>query len=113
MRICKVWDAEYPWDVRANKMCRTLTDAGHHVDLVARNRDARPTYEELPECTVHRLSPLPVLGSRISAASMFPAFFNPRLLALAPVTSARSTGVPSNAAGTKSLRRSATASKAS
>lgn len=78
MRICKIWDAEYPWDVRTEKVCRTLTEAGHEVHLVARNRDGRALEERLPECTVHRLAPLPGAGRRLSSASMFPAFFNPR-----------------------------------
>ncbi len=78
MRICKIWDSEYPWDVRAEKVCRTLTEAGHDVHLVARNRDNQPLKERLPECTVHRLAPLKGVGERVSAASMFPAFFNPR-----------------------------------
>jgi glycosyltransferase involved in cell wall biosynthesis len=78
VRICKIWDAEYPWDVRAEKVCRALTEAGHDVHLVARNRDERVLEERLPECTVHRLAPLPAVGRRLSGASMFPAFFNPR-----------------------------------
>ena len=77
MRICKVWDAEYPWDVRVAKVAGSLTAAGYEVHLVARNRDRRPLREELPEAVVHRLRPWPV-GSRLNAASMFPAFFNPR-----------------------------------
>src|SRR5690606_13666302 len=59
MRICKVWDAEYPWDVRVEKIARSLSEAGHTVHLVARNRDRRPTEEQLEECHVHRLAPLP------------------------------------------------------
>jgi glycosyltransferase involved in cell wall biosynthesis len=78
LRICKIWDSEYPWDVRAEKIARALTDAGHEVHMVARNRDGRPLTETLPECTVHRLKPLSFLGSTLNAASMFPAFFNPR-----------------------------------
>jgi glycosyltransferase involved in cell wall biosynthesis len=78
MRICKIWDAEYPWDVRAEKLCRTLTEAGHEVHLVARNRDRRALEERLPECIVHRLAPLRGAGRRLNSASMFPAFFNPR-----------------------------------
>jgi glycosyltransferase involved in cell wall biosynthesis len=46
--------------------------------MVARNRDGRPLTERLPECTVHRLRPLAFLGRSLNAASMFPAFFNPR-----------------------------------
>jgi glycosyltransferase involved in cell wall biosynthesis len=80
MRICNIWDAEYPWDVRVEKITRELTAAGHEVHLVARNRDNRPAEEQLTDCRVHRLVPLPWLGQRLNAASMFPAFFNPRWL---------------------------------
>lgn len=82
MRILKVWDGEYPWDVRAEKVCSALTGAGHEVHMVARNRDRRELTEELSECTVHRLRPFRLLGARIDAASQFPAFFNPRWLRL-------------------------------
>lgn len=78
IRILKVWDAEYPWDVRTEKVSRTLTDRGHVVHMVARNRRRDALREELPECTVHRLKPLAWAGSRLDAASQFPAFFNPR-----------------------------------
>lgn len=78
MNICKVWDAEYPWDVRAEKISRALTDHGHTVHMVARNRDGRVGRETLPEATIHRLAPLPWAGAQVSALSMFPAFFNPR-----------------------------------
>jgi glycosyltransferase involved in cell wall biosynthesis len=86
MRICKIWDSEYPWDVRAEKIARSLTEAGHEVHMVARNRMRRPEREQLTECVVHRIPPLPVvadmpgIGDAINAASMFPAFFNPRWL---------------------------------
>ncbi len=82
MRILKVWDGEYPWDVRAEKVCQALTGAGHAVHMVARNRDARIGREVLPECTVHRLAPWRLLGRKLDAASQFPAFFNPRWLSL-------------------------------
>jgi glycosyltransferase involved in cell wall biosynthesis len=82
MRILKVWDGEYPWDVRAEKVCSALTEAGHEVHMVARNRDGRELKERLSECTVHRISPFRGLGARLDAASQFPAFFNPRWLRL-------------------------------
>ena len=77
MRICKIWDADYPWDVRVAKVASSLTANGHDVHLVARNVAARPVTEQLPEATVHRLEAWPV-GRRLNAASMFPAFFSPR-----------------------------------
>ena len=82
MRICKVWDSEYPWDVRAQKVALSLTRAGHEVHLVARNRDGRPCLESREEATVHRMAPLPLGGAGLNRASMFPAFFNPRWVRL-------------------------------
>ncbi len=77
MRICKIWDADYPWDVRVAKVASSLTSKGHDVHLVARNNSARAVREVLPEATVHRLRAWPI-GRKLSAATMFPAFFNPR-----------------------------------
>jgi glycosyltransferase involved in cell wall biosynthesis len=78
MNICKVWDSEYPWDVRVEKVSRALTAHGHAVHLVARNRKNDPTQEERPEAAVHRLAWIPRVGKRMNAILMFPAFFNPR-----------------------------------
>ena len=75
MRICKIWDSEYPWDVRAEKVSRALTEAGHEVHLLARNRTRLPRVEVRPEAKVHRLPAFP-LGS-IGRGLQFPAFFNP------------------------------------
>lgn len=82
MNICKVWDAEYPWDVRVQKVCEALQEAGHDVHLAARNRDDDPLVEDLPEATVHRMRPWGWLGSSLDEASQFPAFFNPRWMKL-------------------------------
>lgn len=89
--VCLIRDAEYPWDVRVEKMCRSLTSAGWKVHVVARNRDRRPQLERLEECSVHRLKPWRRMGSRIDAASQFPAFFNPRWYGLIR-RAARATG---------------------
>jgi len=78
LSICKVWDGDYPWDVRAEKICVALTAAGHRVHLVARNRTRRPVREARPEATVHRLRPWSWAPAWLDGASMFPAFFNPR-----------------------------------
>lgn len=81
MRICKVWDADYPWDVRVEKVATSLTEAGHEVHLVARNNHRLPVRETLPEAHMHRLRPWRLLGKRLDAMTMFPAFFNPRWVA--------------------------------
>jgi glycosyltransferase involved in cell wall biosynthesis len=72
-----VWDAEYPWDVRAEKTCLSLTEAGHDVHIVARNRTRLPISECLPEATVHRMPPWRWAGP-LDAGLSFPAFFSPR-----------------------------------
>lgn len=73
-----VWDADYPWDVRTEKICRTLVDAGHDVHIVARNQSWMPTVEHLAEGTVHRMRPWRALGRRVDTLLGFPAFFSPR-----------------------------------
>jgi glycosyltransferase involved in cell wall biosynthesis len=49
LRILKVFDGDYPWDVRVEKIVKTLLDRGHSVRLVCRNRKARPRYERLAD----------------------------------------------------------------
>lgn len=78
LHIVYVWDADYPWDVRAEKSCLALTEAGHDVHIVARNRKHSPIVERLPEATVHRMPPWRWVGRKLDAALGFPAFFNPR-----------------------------------
>lgn len=74
MRILYVWDSEYPWDVRTEKVCLALTQHGHYVVITARNLGARPRSEARPEGTVERIRPFPAFGWRWPS---FPAFFNP------------------------------------
>lgn len=74
MRICQIWDADYPWDVRVEKVCDSLLEAGHEVHLVCRNRKQRQAYEKLRSLHVHRL-PEWTGGNR--AFLGFPFFLNP------------------------------------
>jgi glycosyltransferase involved in cell wall biosynthesis len=76
--IVYVWDADYPWDVRTEKVTLALTRAGHAVKIVARNRAWKQTTERLPEGTVQRMAPWKALGHRLDNALGFPAFFSPR-----------------------------------
>lgn len=76
-RVVYLWDADYPWDVRVEKVCLTLTAAGHDVHIVARNRAGAPEREHRPEATVHRM-PRWRRARRLDDALGFPAFFNPR-----------------------------------
>lgn len=78
LHIVYVWDSEYPWDVRTVKTCLALTEAGHDVHIVARNRKGQALREQLPEGTVHRMPPLRWMGRKLDASLSFPAFFSPR-----------------------------------
>jgi glycosyltransferase involved in cell wall biosynthesis len=78
MRIVYLWDADYPWDVRTEKVCAALTDAGHRVTIAARNRGWRGEVERLPEGTVRRMRPWRWTGRRMDGLLSFPAFFSPR-----------------------------------
>ncbi|MBL8986488.1 MAG: glycosyltransferase family 4 protein [Gemmatimonadetes bacterium] len=78
LRVLYVWDADYPWDIRTEKVCRSLVEAGHPVAITARNRARRPEVEALPEGTVYRLRSLDWLPKALDDASGLPAFLNPR-----------------------------------
>jgi len=78
LSIVYVWDADYPWDVRTEKICRALTAAGHRVTIVARNKAWAPEREALPEGMVHRMLPWRWAGQAVDNALGFPAFFSPR-----------------------------------
>lgn len=63
MRICKIWDADYPWDIRVEKVSESLVDAGHTVHLVCRNAGRLPRYDGSGKFSIHRLPAIsPILG---------------------------------------------------
>jgi glycosyltransferase involved in cell wall biosynthesis len=74
VRVLYVWDADYPWDVRTEKVCLALVEGGHRVVIAARNLRASPRTETRPEGIVERLPAGPAPGRRLLS---FPAFFNP------------------------------------
>jgi glycosyltransferase involved in cell wall biosynthesis len=76
MVICKIWDADYPWDVRVEKMCQSLRQK-HEVHLVCRNTKGRRTYEEAGGIYIHRLPFLHVASVWLNKLIGFPVFFNP------------------------------------
>jgi len=56
MRICKIWDADYPWDIRVEKVILALIEAGHAVDLVCRNQARRKCLESNGSVMIRRTS---------------------------------------------------------
>jgi glycosyltransferase involved in cell wall biosynthesis len=76
MVICKIWDADYPWDVRVEKVCQSLRQK-HEVHLVCRNTKRRARYEEADGIYIHRLPFIPLNLGWLNRVIGFPAFFNP------------------------------------
>ena len=72
MRILKLYDGDYPWDVRVEKMLRSVVAAEHEVTLLARNRHGLPRHETLADPAGVRMHRLPPGG-----LSTFPFFANP------------------------------------
>lgn len=71
MRILKIYDGDYPWDVRVEKIARTLVAEGHSVRMLCRNRGRRVRRERLKDgLEVVRLPGIP-------DALSFPFFLNP------------------------------------
>jgi glycosyltransferase involved in cell wall biosynthesis len=81
-RVLYIWQSDYPWDVRTEKVCGALSEAGCQVHLAARNRRSEPVLQVRPEAVIHRLPSWPWVGQRLDAALQAPAFFSPRWLSL-------------------------------
>lgn len=75
MRVCMIYDADYPWDVRVEKILSTLGDYGCDVHLICRNLGKKPTDEYLNNIHFHRMPYFNHDG--INSSLSFPAFFNP------------------------------------
>ena len=77
MTICKIWDADYPWDIRVEKVVDSLRAAGHSVHLVCRNQGRRARVEQDGGFTIHRLPAIsPALGP-LHAMANFPHPLSP------------------------------------
>ena len=75
-RICYIFQDQYPWDVRVEKICGSLANHGIEVHIVSRNRDGLPIIEPYRDrITIHRLSK--GCNSLVRDLLNFPAFFSP------------------------------------
>src|SRR5438445_6990056 len=72
LSICKVWDADYPWDIRVEKVSASLVAAGHTVHLVCRNAARRPRRETDGRFVIHRLPAIPRVVGPAHAMCNFP-----------------------------------------
>ena len=77
MKALFIWDSDYPWDIRVEKICNTLLENGWEVHLVCRNRLGRLVEETYNDICIHRLPFLTKKLGRLNSIFSFPAFFNP------------------------------------
>ncbi len=77
MRICKIWDADYPWDIRVEKVADSLAEAGHEVHLVCRNGGRLQRTESTKHFQIHRLPAWPSFLGPFHDISNFPHPGNP------------------------------------
>lgn len=81
MNVMFIWDGEYPWDIRVEKVCDALLEAGHEVHLVCRNENHKSRFERYRGLNIHRIAALPKFMGRLNSLFTFPAFFSPVWLA--------------------------------
>jgi glycosyltransferase involved in cell wall biosynthesis len=77
-RVLHIWYADYPWDVRVQKVIVGLQQRGWFVDLIARNKRNLADQETVDGAVVHRLRSIRFLGRSLNGLLSFPAFLNPR-----------------------------------
>ena len=77
-RVMHIWYADYPWDVRVQKVIVGLQQRGWSVDVVARNKRNLAHRETVDGAVIHRLRSIRFLGRSLNGLLSFPAFLNPR-----------------------------------
>jgi len=76
LRICYIYQDQYPWEVRVEKITNALAEHKMDVHIISRNRDGLPRMENLGDnIFIHRLSNID--NKFIRDILNFPAFFSP------------------------------------
>ena len=84
MNILFLWDSDYPWDIRVEKICNTLIENGHEVHLVCRNKSRKSTEEIYQGISIHRIPCLPKYLGKLNDTYTFPIFFSPNVTVASP-----------------------------
>lgn len=77
MGIIIVYKEDYPWDVRVEKLAKSLSEAGNTVTIVARNLDQNPTVESSHGLQIRRLPRTSRLPGLLQKLANLPLWFNP------------------------------------
>jgi glycosyltransferase involved in cell wall biosynthesis len=70
-KVFYIWQAGYPWEIRVEKFCLALKEAGYDVTLMARWKPGQPTQEECHGMRVLRV------GQGWPGVASLPVPFNP------------------------------------
>lgn len=77
MDIIIVYKEDYPWDVRVEKLAKSLSESGNSVTIVARNLDQKPTNEVINGLRISRLPRTNKLPKVLRKLANIPLWFNP------------------------------------
>lgn len=56
--ILYIWDADYPWDIRVDKITQSFAKSNYNVHILCRNLRGEPALEMLAGVTINRLRPV-------------------------------------------------------
>jgi len=70
-KILYIWQAGYPWEIRVEKLCAALKEAGYDVTLMARWKPGQPREEQYGGLRILRV------GQGLPGAASLPLPFNP------------------------------------
>jgi glycosyltransferase involved in cell wall biosynthesis len=77
VNFCLLYKEDYPWDVRVEKLAKTLAKSGHKVTIVCRNLDGKKTTDEIENVQIRRLPRIGWLPHKFRKFLNFPLWFSP------------------------------------
>ncbi|NMT63800.1 glycosyltransferase family 4 protein [Marinobacter orientalis] len=77
MEIFILYKEDYPWDVRVEKLAKSLNETNNTVTIIARNLDQKPTNESTPEFQIRRVPRTQRLPGTLQKMANMPLWFNP------------------------------------
>jgi glycosyltransferase involved in cell wall biosynthesis len=76
MSVCYLFQGQYPWDIRVEKIVSALNEEDIETHIISRNMNGLPIKEKLmPHVYVHRINVTNI--NKINGLMNFPAFFSP------------------------------------
>lgn len=85
MSICYIYQDQYPWDIRVEKIVSSLASNGYEMHIISMNRTGLPVEEKIGENIFVKRLPKG-LGNFSRRLINFPAFFSPFWIATIFIT---------------------------